>query len=259
MIVAGRHLGGWKRDLVGDKRDWLLAAPAPRVALPSVAQLDMRLVPVFDQLSIGSCAANAGCSAVAYLDGLDDDQSRVYSRLYLYARTRQLEGVELAEDSGAYIRDVFKALRGDGVCLEEEWPYGQGHDRFHLEPSDAAASAAMLHQAKFYYRCPSLRTIRASIAQGFPVEIGFDVPTTMFDPVTAGTGDVYWGADFDGGHAVLLVGYDDTRQIGSDRGAFRFRNSWGASWGDLGDGWLPYRFFDECRAGDAWSLRSVEL
>ncbi len=261
MIIAGRHLGGWRRDYVQDKRDWLLSAPAPGAAIPNRAQLDMRLVPVFDQLQIGSCGGNAGCAIVAYLDGLDDGVSRVYSRLYLYARARQVAGGELADDSGVYIRDVFKALRGDGVCLESEWPYGDG-SKFSIEPDDRAASAALLHQAKFYYRCPSLRTIRASIAHGFPVEIGFDVPGGMFHPVTAATGEVYYperATDFEGGHAIALVGYDDTRMVGNDQGAFRFRNSWGADWGDDGDGWLPYRFFEEGHASDAWSLRSVEL
>lgn len=259
-MSGGRHLGGWRRQ-PADKRDWLLAAPPAAALIPPAAQLDMSLVPVFDQLSIGSCTANAGCSMVAYLDGLDDGVSRVYSRLYLYARTRQLEGIELSEDSGAYIRDVFKALRGDGVCLESEWPYGSGR-AYVLEPDDRATSAALLHQAKFYYRCPSLRTIRASIAHGFPVEVGFDVPTSMFDAATEASGEVRYPdrADaFDGGHAILLVGYDDARMVGKDQGALRFRNSWGAGWGDGGDGWLPYKFFEEGHASDAWSLRSVEL
>jgi C1A family cysteine protease len=261
MIVAGRHLGGWRRDLAGDKRDWLMHAPAPGAAIPNVAYLDMRLVPVYDQLAIGSCGAQAGRTIVSYLDGLDDGVARDYSALYLYARSRQVAGGELADDSGVYIRDVFKALRGDGVCLEEEWAYGDGSN-FSVEPNDRAAAAALLHQAKFYYRCPSLRTIRASIAHGFPVEIGFDCPTSLFSDVTSATGEVFYperDTDFEGGHAIVLTGYDDAKSVGGDQGCFRFRNSWGAGWGAGGDGFIPYRFFEEGHAHDAWSLRSVEL
>lgn len=38
-------------------------------------------------------------------------------------------------------------------------------------------------------------------------------------------------------HAMVLVGYDDSRQ------AFRIRNSWGDSWGDHGSIWVEYSFF----------------
>ena len=41
-------------------------------------------------------------------------------------------------------------------------------------------------------------------------------------------------------HAMVLVGYDDSRN------AFRVRNSWGTSWGDNGSIWVDYNFF--CRS-----------
>lgn len=257
-----RNLRGWKKD-APDHRDWMLSAPSPRIALPDAARVDMSHVPVFDQLDIGSCTANASCSAVAYLDGLDDGQARVYSRLFLYARTRQWDLVDLADDAGSSIRDAFKVLHDQGVCLEEDWPYGHGHDRFYLDPGPVQSAKALDHQALFYYRCPSLRTIRASIAHGFPVVAGFDCPLSIFDPYTTKTGDVIYPSDptsFDGGHAILLIGYDDDRTVVGDRGAFRFRNSWGA-WGEdgSGDGWLPYKFFEKGHAHDPWSLRAVEL
>lgn len=38
-------------------------------------------------------------------------------------------------------------------------------------------------------------------------------------------------------HAMVLVGYDDSRE------AFEVRNSWGESWGDKGSVWVDYNFF----------------
>lgn len=38
-------------------------------------------------------------------------------------------------------------------------------------------------------------------------------------------------------HAMVLVGYDDSKQ------AFRVRNSWGVNWGDKGSIWIDYSFF----------------
>ena len=40
-----------------------------------------------------------------------------------------------------------------------------------------------------------------------------------------------------GGHAMIAVGYDDTRK------AFRIQNSWGRGFGEGGYSWLGYDFW----------------
>ncbi|MCX7999777.1 MAG: cysteine protease, partial [Leptospiraceae bacterium] len=40
-----------------------------------------------------------------------------------------------------------------------------------------------------------------------------------------------------GGHAVVLVGYDD------EKNAFLFLNSWGSNWADSGYGWIDYNWY----------------
>ncbi len=259
MTIVVRPLGGWKRDKPDD-RDWLMAATPARVALPDRAMLDWSGCPIVDQGSRNSCTSHAGERKVRYLDWLSDREAIDYSPLYLYARTRQMGGFPLELDEGAYIRDVFKALRKWGIPPESMW--SQNEYGTEEEPPRVADEAAEKHQALFFYRCPSLRTIRASLAHGFPVEAGFDCPSDLFSYATQGTGEVYYPeieGSFEGGHAIVLVGYDDTKRVGSDVGAFRFANSWGKVWGDHGFGWLPYRFFERGHATDPWSLRAVEL
>jgi C1A family cysteine protease len=39
-----------------------------------------------------------------------------------------------------------------------------------------------------------------------------------------------------GGHAILLIGYDDKTKV------FKFQNSWGVGWGDKGYGYIPYDY-----------------
>ncbi|ASJ08335.1 hypothetical protein A3L11_03450 [Thermococcus siculi] len=47
--------------------------------------------------------------------------------------------------------------------------------------------------------------------------------------------------DYKGGHAVTIVGYDDTKQTPDGQGAFLLVNSWGTDWGDSGYFWLTYQ------------------
>jgi len=49
------------------------------------------------------------------------------------------------------------------------------------------------------------------------------------------------GDTCDGGHAVVVVGYDNAKNGGS----WIMRNSWGAAWGDKGYFYLPYAYLTD--------------
>ena len=54
-----------------------------------------------------------------------------------------------------------------------------------------------------------------------------------------------------GGHALVLVGYQD------DQKRFIFRNSWG-TWGDGGYGYIPYEYvLNPMLAGDFWVIEKL--
>ena len=67
-----------------------------------------------------------------------------------------------------------------------------------------------------------------------------------------------------GGHAMLVIGYDDNLAItntnngSTTTGALLVRNSWGASWGNHGYGALPYDYVTHQLAVDFWSLIKQE-
>lgn len=253
-----RHMSGWKRDKP-DHRDQLMTV-SQSVLLTETAELP-REIPVFDQSDIGSCTANMGCLMMAWIEH-KNKQEKTFSRMFLYAKTRELEGTPLTEDSGAQIRDVMKTLAKYGTCEENLWPYIDIHKNFMTAPPSTADEDALNHQALFYYRCASLKSLKQSIVQGFPVGFGFSVPENMMTDEVAERGEVQYPKpteSFDGGHAVTAWGYDNNRKIGDETGAVLCQNSWGVDWGIKGFFWLPYRFFTEHLADDMWTLRRIEL
>jgi C1A family cysteine protease len=56
-----------------------------------------------------------------------------------------------------------------------------------------------------------------------------------------------------GGHAVMAVGYDDSKRT------FLVRNSWGKKWGKKGYFTMPYSYLTSPKlASDFWTVRSVD-
>jgi C1A family cysteine protease len=177
------------------------------------------------------------------------------SRLFCYYATRVwVEGTATDDDSGAQIRDVMKAVARYGVAPEKVWPYVP--ERFSKRPSSLATSTALQHQVTQYLAVNGLLATRTCLAAGYPIVIGFSVPENMESQACEATGLVRMPEPDEqivGGHAVLAVGYDDTKKL------LMFQNSWGASWGQHGYGFLPYGFVEQGLADDFWTIRNEEL
>ena len=251
--MAERHLRGWLPD-VPDHRDLPFRLAAPRPA-PPTADVGALVNPAPDQSTIGSCVGNSSSSGLEAFYRRAGKGPVDFSRLFVYWHARLLGGFPTSQDTGCYIRDAMKVLAKYGACFEATWPYDIS--KYTVQPPPAAIAEAEQHQVLYYYRCADLDAIRASIGlDGFPVVGGFSVPDSIYSAETTKTGVVRYpaaGNKILGGHAVLFVGYDDTKRL------LKFQNSWGTGWGQGGFGYLPYEFMLNGLADDFWTIRDAEI
>ena len=246
---------GWKPDLP-DTRDRAFSAPLGVLrALPPRVDLRPKCPPVVNQGQLGSCTANAIAGA-HYFDQKKQHASKPFqpSRLFIYYNERRMEHT-IPVDNGAYIRDGFKSISNEGVCPETMWKYNV--NQFTTKPSTAAYKEALNHQAMQYMRLQqTLGQLKGCIASGFPFVYGFTVYESFESAEVARTGMVPLPSDGEsvlGGHAVMAVGYDDTKL------RFIVQNSWGTGWGDKGFFYMPYSYLtDADLAADFWTVRTVE-
>lgn len=250
MNIIRAH--GWRRDLP-DKRDLMFEHAAPHATLPAHMDLMVKCPPVYDQLQLGSCTANAmgGCHEFDLLkQGIPGFRP---SRLFLYYATRAYEGTT-AYDAGGTIRDSAKAVSHLGVPDERLWPYDIG--RFTVRPPKSVYRAAINHRAIQYERVPQTHDdLRRVLASGLPIAFGFSVYDSFESDAVAATGLVPMPEDREsmvGGHAVMLVGYDDLTK------RYYVRNSWGTGWGLRGYCTMPYAYVEDPQlAGDFWCIREI--
>ena len=194
-------------------------------------------------------------------------------------------------DTGAFLRKVMGALALCGVPNEKYWPYNVAD--FDKEPSAFVYSVADNYEALKYFchdPLPSATTftsfrgskkatkskagssqqdvldsVKKYLAAGIPSMFGFwGFPSYKDSDVPGGIPYPTDGEKAEWGHAIVAVGYDDTKKIKNLKsnktttGAILFRNSWGTTWGDKGYGWLPYDYVLYNVASDFWSLLGMD-
>lgn len=243
---------GWRRDLP-DHRDLMFTVPVPPAALPTIADLRPQCPAPFDQGQTNSCTGNAAAAAVIVDKIRQGIAPASPSRLFLYYNGRATEHAA-GVDGGATIRDVVKGAARWGYPAEGSWPFEEV--LVTQRPAPAAYAEARPHAVKQYLSVPQNEySIRQALAQGCPVVFGVSVYESFERRDVVKSGDIPMPKRSErllGGHAILLVGYDDGQRL------YRFLNSWGTVFGQSGFGTLSYEYVHNPRlAGDFWVIKAV--
>ena len=241
-----RHFGlGWHKDVSG--RSYRQVRFETRGAVPP-SGLITQMGPVFDQGQLGSCVSNATAAALMHDMIAQGLPAFAPSRLFIYYNGRAIEGT-IPQDSGLTIADGVKSAATNGFPDETLWPYDIS--KFTAKPPQSVYNAATPEIIKdFATILQTPQDIKAALAANKPVLFGFNVYSSFMDTGSDGIVPKASGA-IEGGHANLLIGWDD----GAAR--FRSRNSWGTSFGLGGDVLFPYDFILSGDCSDFWVINTI--
>ena len=220
---------GWRKDLP-DQRDYKFKAKKGLV-IPKKVDLRSKLAKkliepnlptILDQGQLGSCVFNSSANAIRFVETKQAETQVMPSRLFMYYNTRVLEGT-VASDAGASMA---------------------------VSPLDVAQNG-MTYQTV----AQTKSSIKACLASGLVFVAGISVYSSFESDAVAKTGIVPIPAKNEsllGGHAILVVGYDDSKS------RWICMNSWGTTWGDNGFFYLPYSYLTNTKlASDFWTIQRV--
>lgn len=197
------------------------------------------VTPVKDQGSCGSCWAFstlAGMESAMALSASNPTLRPDLSEQFLLS-------CGPGTCAGYWLGPTLAFLQSTGTVDEGCLPYAQS-DGIPCSNRCRTWQQRLRKIASWSYVPNNVAAIRAALNQA-PLPTTLDVYTDFFY-YTGGVYEHVWG-DWIGGHAVLLVGYDDIEH------AWIAKNSWGTGWGDKG--YFKIRWGDSAIGADTVLIR----
>ncbi len=144
---------------------------------------------------------------------------------------------------GSYIADAMFLIKNYGVTSWNDFPYSD--QKCQSKPTEYNFQLASNNKIATYLKLANwdnpynlANKVKKAIANKNPVVIGMRVSSSFYkvDGVWSGVqvGNL-------GGHAMVVIGYDDNKY----GGVFELMNSWGTRWGNNGFGWVRYADFEK--------------
>lgn len=214
--------------------------------------MDLRaqIGPAKDQGRRGTCVAFAATAGHELVRG-DGEELCVE---FLHWAAKQRDALPIGAE-GTTLAAAAAALGEVGQPPEHLWPYDDGRDPLgpgYAPPPAASVAAAARRLLGGTVLAVAAGAVRVALDAGRAVLLGVRLFDAWFLPGPEGVIAMpSAGSRPYGGHAVLLVGYQDGE--GEGGGLFLVRNSWGTDWGEQGHGRLPYAYVD-AHGLAAWNL-----
>jgi C1A family cysteine protease len=208
--------------------------PGFRGTLPAQIDLSATLPPPGDQGGTDSCVSWAATYAAA---------SQSARRAGLGAALKLSPSFtynQISRDPyclvGTVMSKTLDLLRDVGALPIEEYAFDGGWCGRLPTPAELQRAAKYRIKSWSRFDATNLESVKAQLTRGAPVI--FDIRNSI--ELKTLEGDKIFdlsGVPNGNGHAIVAVGYDDTRN------AFRIQNSWGRKWADGGYGWMSYNFW----------------
>lgn len=253
MTQLPQHTYGWIPDRPDFRDQTFSVQGLLTLNVPRILDLSVKLPPVWNQSYTNSCTSHAIAAAILYSQVRQGIPITNPSRMFIYFNERLLEG-RTGIDGGASLRNGMKVINSQGYASEDVWPFNI--KKINTTPSAVAYLSGRRHKVLSYQAVIHTENfVKKTLAAGFPIVLGVSVFESFESLAVMQTGIIPMpdkSEGFIGGHAILIVGYDDTKKL------FKFRNSWGTTWGDKGYGYLPYEYIlNPGLASDFWAVNQV--
>ena len=239
------YIYGWKKDLI-DHRDYNFLLSSSNYTVDRFL-LNLQC-PIFDQLNISSCVANALSICLMYMYK-NNKNVDIPSRLFIYYIARILDN-NVNADNGCTFRSAIKAIKNWGSCYEKQWPYITNNTC--IRPHSLCFSSIPRFNITRYERLPCSPSSWEHCLSVLkkPFVFGILLYSSFFSSKSGNIKLPNFNLETCvGGHALVATGYDKNNQI------LFFQNSWGITWGNKGCGTIPYQYLTSKEAmADIWVI-----
>lgn len=170
-----------------------------------------------------------------YIQPLIDDNA--FSPSFVYNQIRK----DSSCNDPVILHEALDIIKTQGVLQIKDFGYECERQIKSQEKYKAGMNKILEYREIFNrYSSSKISATKKSISEFKPVVIAMDVPGSFerVENIWNPSPSDYkvWGL----GHALVVIGYDDTLS----GGAFEVINSWGTEWGNQGFCWIRYKDFD---------------